>query len=337
MNNEFFLICLFNYWFSCDSRIFFDFFYMVFNGRWGNWRRLIVIFKNTICGWRDILSHHMSIVLRCMLNGYLIVPLHTHYCGDLCGSCFNFRYLLYLLLFVFFLFIFFLVNLHNYCMLLLRHLLLFFLILHYNILINVIYDAHMRSLFFGIFNGHYCFLDFVMGLLSNLIDYCCVGSGSWVSDAGFFTQTGNKLLGLIQGLHVWGQGGWQLRLSCWETSSFKGLSTLVERPPHRSEFLLLHCCLGPKLIALKILHLSRWPLSSCPLPKPKLLLIDTGCSRYLTLPDQDSCRFALLWELIEVGGGGMPRGLGAASHDSSLLRRLFIGRRRLLFNSWAHM
>lgn len=202
MDNKFFFMSL-NFSCSCDSRIFFDFLYMLFNGRWGNWRWLVVIFNNTICGCGNFLCNHISIVLWCKLDGNLIVPLHTDYCGNLCGRG-NLGNLLYVILFAFLLLISLLVDLHNYCMLLLRHLLFFFLIMHYNILIMIISNNFLY--FFNYL--HWLCLVFVLRLLINLIDCCSVGSGSWVRDTCFFTQTRNKLLGLIQGLHVWGQGGW---------------------------------------------------------------------------------------------------------------------------------
>ena len=109
---------------------------------------------------------------------------------------------------------------------------------------------------------------------------------------------------------------------------------MVKGSSHSCEILLLHRCLSPKLIVLQILHLSRRPLSTYPaLPEPKLLLIDARCSGYLPLTDQDSRRLALLRELIEVSGGGVPGGLGAPRHDPPLLRRLFICG-RLLWGRW---
>ena len=190
----------------------------------------------------------------------------------------------------------------------------------------VVYDVFLSL--FCIFN-YYWLLD-VLELFSTLVDYSSVGSCCWLRDACLFAQTWNELLSLIQGLHVRGQGGWQLRLSCWQTSSLKRLSTLVKGSSHSCEILLLHWCLCPKLIVLKILHLSRWPLRCSPLAKPKLLMIDTRCRWYLPLSDKDSSRLTLLRELIEVSGSGMAWGLGTPSHDSPLLRRLFICRRSLL-------
>jgi hypothetical protein len=94
----------------------------------------------------------MSIVLN-WFDSCLIVPLDTDYCGDLSGGC-NFDWL-FLLLFVFFLVIFLLVNLDNYCMLLLSDFLLLFLILHNNILFMLTNDVILlNNLSLGIFNRH---------------------------------------------------------------------------------------------------------------------------------------------------------------------------------------
>lgn len=133
---------------------------------------------------------------------------------------------------------------------------------------------------------------------------------------------GQELLSLVQWLHLRGQWSRQFRFPSWKPSPMNGFisgtscNTLIER--FHIKVLLLHRCLRPELLALHVLQLS-WGLIGC--AKTYLLLMHTGCSRYLSLSDKNSCWLSGVIKLVSINGWRMPRCLGPWDCSASLLPR----------------